>query len=272
MPGRAKSGRRFVQSVIMKAIATILVLSASILVQAQTPGHTGAPGKVSPPKTGAAHTTAVGPHPSLLNPASLKLKAPAVFKAMFTTTAGDFVVEVHRDWAPVGADRFYNLVRYGYFTNAAFFRVIPGFVVQFGLSASPAINKVWHVAKIQDDPVVQSNKRGRIVFATAGPNTRTTQFFINYADNVRLDSSGFAPFGTVVNGMDVVDKMFANYGESPRQDLIIDQGDAYLKAHFPDMDKIKVARILPADPHAPTGAKPAVKPSSPKSTTKTAQH
>ena len=143
-------------------------------------------------------------------------KAPAVFKAKFTTTAGDFVVEVHRDWAPLGADRFYNLVRYGYFTNAAFFRVVPGFVVQFGLSANPAVNKVWHDAKIQDDPVMQSNKRGSLVFATAGPNTRTTQLFINYADNARLDGMGFAPFGTVVEGMDVVDKIFPGYGEKPQ--------------------------------------------------------
>ena len=251
----------------MKAIATVIVLCASVLVHAQTPAP-----KSAPSKTTAAHAAAVGPRPSLLNPASLKLKAPAVFKAKFTTTAGDFVVEVHRDWAPLGADRFYNLVRYGYFTNAAFFRVIPGFVVQFGLSADPAINKVWHVAKIQDDPVVQSNKRGRLVFATAGPNTRTTQFFINYADNGRLDGMGFAPFGAVVDGMGVVDKIFANYGESPRQDLITDQGDAYLKAHFPDMDKIKMALVLPADAQAPTGARPAAKPSSPKATAKPAQH
>ena len=256
---------RCVKSVIMKAIAAILVMLASIFVPAQTP----APAKSTLSKTGAAHTTAAGTRPSLLNPASLKLKAPAVFKAKFTTTAGDFVVEVHRDWAPLGADRFYNLVRYGYFTNASFFRVIPGFVVQFGLSANPAINKAWHDAKIPDDPVVQSNKRGHLVFATAGPNTRTTQFFINYADNGRLDGMGFAPFGTVVDGMNVVDKIYANYGESPRQDLITEQGDAYLKAHFPDMDKITVARIVPA---VPTGAPPASKPSSPKATAKPAGH
>jgi len=269
---RPESSRHFVQSVIMKAIAAIVVLSASILAHAQTPGLTRAPVKSSPPRTSAAHAAAVGPRPSLLNPASLKLKAPPVFKAKLTTTAGDFVVEVHRDWAPLGVDRFYNLVRYGYFTNAAFFRVIPGFVVQFGLSANPAVNKVWHTAKIQDDPVVQSNKRGRLVFATAGPNTRTTQIFINYADNGRLDGKGFAPFGSVVSGMDVVDKMFANYGESPRQDLITDQGDAYLRAHFPDMDKIKIARILPADPHTTTGVQQGAKSSSQKAAAKPSRH
>ena len=220
----------------MKTIATVIVLCASLLVHAQTPAPKSTPAKSSPAqsspaRSGAAH--AAGPRPSLLNPASLTAKAPAVFRAKFSTTAGDFVVEVHRDWAPLGADRFYNLVRNGYFTNAAFFRVVPGFVVQFGLSADPAVNKVWADAKIQDDPVVQSNKRGSLVFATAGPNTRTTQLFINYVDNPRLDGMGFAPFGTVVEGMDVVNKIYPGYRESPRQDLITDQGDAYLKANFP---------------------------------------
>ena len=248
----------------MKAIATVAVLCASLLVHAQTPSSQGAPAKGSSAKTSAARTAAAGPRPSLLNPASFKAKAPAVFKATFTTTAGDFVVEVHRDWAPLGADRFYNLVRYGYFTNAVFFRVVPGFVVQFGLSADPAVNKVWSGARIQDDPVVQSNKRGSLVFATAGPGTRTTQFFINYADNGRLDGMGFAPFGTVVEGMEVVDKIFPGYRESPRQDLITEQGDAYLKANFPDIDRIKLARILPAvvsTTHTAAAAKPAAKPS-----------
>lgn len=243
----------------MKAIATVIVLCASLLVYAQTP----APKRV-PAKTSAVHAAPAGPRPSLLNPASLKAKAPEVFKANFTTTAGDFVVEVHREWAPLGADRFYNLIRYGYFTNAAFFRVVPGFVVQFGLSADPAVNKVWETATIHDDPVAQSNKRGSLVFATAGPNTRTTQLFINFADNTRLDSMGFAPFANVVEGMDVVDKIYSAYGESPRQDLITAKGDAYLKANFPNLDKIKLARIIPAipvAPQAPAGAKPAAKPS-----------
>ena len=142
--------------------------------------------------------------------------------------------------------------------------MVPGFVVQFGLSANPAVNKVWKEAYIQDDPVVQSNKRGFLVFATAGPNTRTTQFFINFGDNSRLDGMGFAPFGTVVEGMDVVDKIFPGYGESPRQDLITDQGDTYLTANFPKIDKIKLARIIPpapTTPHPATATKPAAKPS-----------
>lgn len=183
------------------------------------------------------------------------------------------MVEVHRDWAPLGADRFYNLVKNGYFTNAAFFRVVPGFVVQFGLSAEPAVNKVWKTATIQDDPVVQSNRRGNLVFASAGPNTRTTQLFINYADNTRLDGMGFAPFGSIVEGMNVVDKIFPAYGETPRQDLIAEQGDSYLKANFRDIDRIKFARIVPAIPpagHSGPGAKPAVKPVA-KSTAKSRQ-
>ena len=246
----------------MKAIATVIVLCAGLLLHAQAPAPKSAPANGSPTRPGAAHAAAASP--SLLNPASLKARAPAVFRAKFTTNAGDFVVEVHRQWAPLGADRFYNLVRYGYFTNAAFFRVVPGFVVQFGLSANPAVNKVWKTATIPDDAVVQSNKRGYLVFATAGPNTRTTQLFINFADNARLDRMGFAPFGNVVEGMDVVDKIYPAYGESPRQDLITEQGDAYLKAKFPDIDRIKLARIVPAVPppaHAPAGAHPAAKPS-----------
>ncbi len=253
----------------MKAIATVIVLSAGLLVHAQAPASKSAPAKSSPARTGAAH--AAGPRPSLLNPATLKAKAPAIFKASFTTTAGDFVVEVHRDWAPLGADRFYNLVRNGYFTNAAFFRVVPGFVVQFGLNASPAVNNVWEHATIQDDPVTQSNKRGSLVFATAGPNTRTTQLFINFADNSRLDGMGFAPFGNVVDGMDVVDKIYPGYRESPSQDQITNQGDAYLKANFPKIDRIKLARIVPQAAPA-TGAKPAAKPTAAKPAAKPAQH
>ena len=263
----------------MKATATLLVLCTGLLLHGQAPAPKNAPAKSAPAKSTAAKSSAAKPsathaaagaHPSLLKPATFTAKAPAVFKAKFTTTAGDFVVEVHRDWAPLGADRFYNLVRGGYFTNAAFFRVVQGFVVQFGLSADPKVNQVWSDAKIKDDPVVQSNKRGSLVFATAGPNTRTTQLFINYGDNARLDGMGFAPFGTVVEGMDVVDKIFPGYRESPRQDLITEKGDAYLKANFPMIDKIKVAQIVPAvaaAAHAAVGAKPAAK-----AATKPAQH
>ena len=200
----------------------------------------------APSKRTVHHTAA---RPSLMNPASLRAKAPELFKVQLTTTKGDIIAEVHRDWAPLGADRFYNLVKNGFFTNAAFFRVVPNFVIQFGLNANPNINKAWEHATIKDDPVMQSNTRGMLVFATAGPNTRTTQLFINLNDrNKYLDGMGFAPFGMVTQGMDVVDMIYAGYGERPQQDLITEQGDAYLVKHFPMIDKIKIGKVLPAEP------------------------
>lgn len=182
--------------------------------------------------------------PALLHPATLNVKAPEVFQAKFVTTKGDFVVEVTRAWAPLGADRFYNLVKHGYFTDAAFFRNIPGFMVQFGLSADPEVNKVWHNANIKDDPGNQSNAPGMITFATAGPNTRTTQLFINFGNNTFLDSQGFSPFGKVISGMDVVQKLYSGYGERPDQGSITNQGKAYLDKNFPNLDSIKSAAIV----------------------------
>lgn len=188
--------------------------------------------------------------PALLHPDTLHAKAPDVYDVKFDTTRGDFVVQVTRAWAPIGADRFYNLVKHGYFTGAAFFRVVPGFIVQFGLSADPAVNRVWRSANIKDDPVTQSNKRGTLTFATAGPNTRTTQLFINFADNAGLDRQGFAPFGLVTSGMDVVDKIYSGYGERPDQGAVTTQGAAYLEKNFPKLDTIKSATIVPAAPAA----------------------
>jgi peptidyl-prolyl cis-trans isomerase A (cyclophilin A) len=182
--------------------------------------------------------------PALLHPATLNAKAPEVFQAKFVTTKGDFVVEVTRAWAPLGADRFYNLVKHGYFTDAAFFRNLPGFMVQFGLSADPEVNKVWHNANIKDDPGKQSNAPGMITFATAGPNTRTTQLFINFGNNTFLDSQGFSPFGKVISGMDVVQKLYSGYGERPDQGSITNQGKAYLDKNFPNLDSIKSAAIV----------------------------
>jgi peptidyl-prolyl cis-trans isomerase A (cyclophilin A) len=240
-------------------LCMVLPVSTSAMLTAQATG--------TQPKTGTSKTstsTAAASHASLLHPAALNAKAPAEFKVNFTTTAGDFVVDVHRDWAPLGADRFYNLVRHGFFTNASFFRVVPGFVVQFGLSADPAVNKAWANADIQDDPVTQSNKRATIVFADAGPNTRSTQFFINFGDNARLDGMGFAPFGEVTEGMDAVDKIYAGYGEQPQQDQITSQGDAYIAKNFPKIDKIKLAKVVVPAPAgaakapAKAAAKPAV--------------
>ncbi|MDE3109449.1 MAG: peptidylprolyl isomerase [Acidobacteriota bacterium] len=181
---------------------------------------------------------------ALLHPETLHAKAPDVFDVKFETTRGDFVVQVTRAWAPIGSDRFYNLVKHGYFTGAAFFRVVPGFIVQFGLSADPAVNRAWRNANIKDDPVTHSNKRGTITFATAGPNTRTTQLFINYADNSPLDRQGFAAFGLVTSGMDVADKIYSGYGERPDQGAITAQGLAYLQKNFPNLDTIKAATII----------------------------
>jgi len=180
----------------------------------------------------------------LLQPDSMKEQAPDVFGAEFETTKGSFTVKVTRAWAPLGVDRFYNLVKHGYFTDAAFFRVVPGFIIQFGLNADPAVNRVWHGARIKDDPVTQSNKPGYITFATAGPNTRTTQLFINFGSNTFLDSQGFAPFGQVTSGMDVVQRLHSGYGERPDQALITSQGKAYLEKNFPNIDRIQSAKIV----------------------------
>jgi peptidyl-prolyl cis-trans isomerase A (cyclophilin A) len=186
---------------------------------------------------------------NLADPAALNAKAPAVYQAKFDTSKGPFVIEVHRDWAPQGADRFYNLVKNGFFDNARFFRVIEGFMVQFGINGDPKIAAVWRDADIKDDPVKQSNERGTITFATAGPNTRTTQVFINFADNAPLDGQGFSPFGKVVSGMEVVDSLYGGYGEGapngngPDQGRIQSQGNAYLEQDFPKLDFIKTATI-----------------------------
>ena len=186
---------------------------------------------------------------SLSNPAALREQAPPVYRAKFDTSKGVFVVEVHRDWAPNGADRFYNLVKNGFYDNVRFFRVISGFMVQFGISGDPKVSAPWREARIPDDPVKQSNKRGFITYAMAGPNTRTSQVFINFADNANLDSSGFSPFGRIVSGMDVVDKLNAEYGEGaprgrgPDQGRIQMEGNAYLNKEFGRMDFVKKATI-----------------------------
>jgi len=188
---------------------------------------------------------------NLADPASLNEQAPAVYKAKFDTSKGPFVIEVHRDWAPNGADRFYNLLKNGFYDNARFFRVIEGFMVQFGINGDPKIAAAWRDANIKDDPVKQSNARGMVTFATAGPNTRTTQVFINFGNNGFLDSQGFSPFGKVVSGMDVVDSLYSGYGEGapqgngPDQGLVQQRGNAYLEKAFPKLDYVKQATIEP---------------------------
>jgi len=183
------------------------------------------------------------PNEALLKPANLNEKAPETFDVEFTTTKGNFTVRVTRAWAPLGADRFYNLVKNGFFDDAAFFRIVPNFIVQFGLSADPGVNRVWRSANIKDDPVTQSNKPGYLTFATAGPNTRTTQLFINFGNNTFLDRQGFSPFGQVTQGMDVVANLYSGYGEQPDQGAITSQGKAYLEKSFPKLDNIKTTRI-----------------------------
>ncbi|MHB8754327.1 MAG: peptidylprolyl isomerase [Candidatus Acidiferrales bacterium] len=194
---------------------------------------------------------------SLLHPASLHATAPAVYDVKFHTTKGDFTMQVTRSWAPIGADRFYNLVEHHFYDGAAFFRVIQGFVVQFGINANPHISAVWQRADIKDDPVSQSNGPGTVTFATGGPNTRTTQVFISLVNNARLDAMGFAPFGKIIEGMDVVNQLYSGYGESPDQGKIQSQGKVYLEKSFPKLDTIITARVEPAAPAHPATHVPA---------------
>lgn len=174
--------------------------------------------------------------------------APSEFTVKFETTQGDLIIDVHREWAPHGADRFYTLVKSGFYNGVAFFRVLDGFMAQTGLNGDPAVTKRWRDRKIPDDPVTQSNQRGTASFATSGPNSRTTQFFINYGNNSKLDSMGFAPFGKV-RDMQAIDRLYSGYGEGypkgngPNQGLIRQQGNSYLKESFPKLDYIKTARI-----------------------------
>jgi peptidyl-prolyl cis-trans isomerase A (cyclophilin A) len=170
-------------------------------------------------------------------------KIPETYQVQVSTSKGPFTIEVHRDWAPIGAARFYELVQSGYYDGARFFRVVPNFVVQFGLAADPKVTKKWDKA-IDDDPVKRTNALGTVAFATAGPNTRTTQVFINMRSNQTLDNQGFAPFGRVTDGMKVVESLHSGYGERPDQDAITNQGNAYLTKNFPNLDYIRSAKIL----------------------------
>jgi peptidyl-prolyl cis-trans isomerase A (cyclophilin A) len=245
----------------------------SCLISCFAPGPLAAQGQSAAP---AAQKPAAAGHPqapahsasdpALLHPATLNAKAPDVYEATFTTTKGDFVVQVTRSWAPNEADRFYNLVKHGYFNGVEFFRVVPGFVVQFGLTGSPAVNKAWENANMKDDPVTQTNAEGTITFAQTGsPNSRSTQVFINLTDNGRLDHSGqgFAPFGQITSGMDVVKGLYGGYADAPtdHQEEITNQGNAYLEKNFPKLDSIKSAKITspasaPSATHKPAAPAP----------------
>ncbi len=185
----------------------------------------------------------------LMNPAQLNETAPDKYKVKFDTSKGEFMVEVTRAWAPNGADRFYNLVKNGFYDNCKFFRNIEGFMVQFGINGNPKINAGMMKARIKDDPVTQSNKRGYITFAMAGPNTRTSQLFINFGDNSNLDAQGFSPFGKVTKGMNVVESLYSQYGGKPSdaQQQIQMEGNAFLEKNYPKLDFIKTATIVPAE-------------------------
>jgi peptidyl-prolyl cis-trans isomerase A (cyclophilin A) len=196
-------------------------------------------------------------NPALLDPSKLTEKAPDMFTVKFKIRAGVFFVQVKREWAPHGADRFYNLVKNGYYDGVPFFRVVPSFMVQFGISGDPRLNEVWRQASILDDPNKVPNKKGYVTFATAGPNTRTTQIFINFSDNTFLDSQGFSPFGQVTGGMDAVERIYSGYGEGAPQGRGPDQGklqvygSQYLKDEFPLMDPPPSRTPRPPKPPSP---------------------
>jgi peptidyl-prolyl cis-trans isomerase A (cyclophilin A) len=200
--------------------------------------------------------------PDLMNPASLTAKAPESYQAKFTTTKGVVIIEVTRAWAPRGADRFYNLVRAGYFTDAPFFRVVPNFMAQFGIIAKPEVNRALGNASFADDPkTAHSNTRGMVTFATTGaPNTRGTQLFINYKDNSFLDPQGFLPIGQVVEGMEIVDQFYSGYGDTVNKEGDLENGGkAYVDRNMPKLDRIVSATIVPATPAAPKPAADAKK-------------
>jgi peptidyl-prolyl cis-trans isomerase A (cyclophilin A) len=258
---------------IIAVFAGILGAGAAVSqVSAQTPASaptakpkTSTAQKPTTAKAGTATGASKTYDRTLLHPALLKDKAPETYQVKFLTTKGEFTISVTRAWAPRGADRFYNLVKHHFYDNGSFFRVLTGFVAQFGLSAYPPVNTAWSKATIQDDPVTQSNKKYYITFATAGPNTRTTQVFINLNDNARLDSMGFAAFGQVTEGTNVVDTLYADYGEGapsgkgPDQGEIEKQGKPYLDKGWPQLDSIKTATIIGAPAATPHKTLPAKK-------------
>ena len=207
-----------------------------------------APGQPEVKASAPAEAPRQGYDRALLRAALLKDKAPDTFQVKVATTRGDFMVTVNRAWAPIGADRFYNLVKHRFYDNASFFRVVPGFVVQFGISAYPPVSAAWEKANIADEPVTQTNKRGYLTYAkTSMPNTRSTQIFINLKDNAGLDGQGFSPFGYVdAQGMKVVDMLYDQYGDSagPEQEQISKQGKPYLDKGWPKLDWIKTATLV----------------------------
>jgi peptidyl-prolyl cis-trans isomerase A (cyclophilin A) len=229
--------------------------SATLAMSASAAPSASALASASPKASASAASAPIASGPSTqksaaqLAPALAKETAPAEYKAKFNTTKGSFTIDVHRDWAPLGADRFYNLVKLGFYNETRFFRVVDGFMVQWGIHGDPAVNAEWKTNTIQDDPVTQSNKKGFISFATSGANSRTTQVFINFGDNSRLDKMGFAAFGQVIDGQSVVDALYKGYGEGaprgmgPDQGRMQAEGNTYLKKDFDKLDWVKEAHI-----------------------------
>ncbi len=245
---------------LLLTVLAVAALAGCKSESAPAPAKEAAPAEASQTKEATPAKTAPvagAVNAVLLNPSLATDKAPARFVVQFETTKGPFKIEVRRSWAPHGAERIFNLVRAGFFDDVAFFRAIDGFMVQFGISGNPKVAEVWRDAVIPDDPVGQPNTRGRVSFATSGPNSRTTQIFINYSDNRSLDQMGFAPFGVVVEGMEVVDSLYKGYGEGaprgkgPNQAKLQTGGNDYLRKDFPMMDYVKSASIVPLiDPAA----------------------
>ena len=245
------------------ALGSLVTFTSAFAMQATPPAKPAtqkpAAAKPAPPKPAPAKPASA----ALRNPAALKEIAPATYNVNFVTTAGTFVVQVTRAWAPKGADRFYNLVKNGYYNDGRFFRVLPNFMAQFGINGDPKLQDVWREANIPDEPVTQSNKRGYLTFAkSAAPNSRSTQVFINFGDNSRLDADGFAPFGQVITGMEIVDSINAEYRERPDQGRIQFEGNVYLAKEFPRltvMKSVTIARPAAATAKPAAPAKPPVK-------------
>ena len=242
----------------MKRSTQIALFSASFVLFAAACGEKAAPPKAAetpaaaPAAPEAPEAVPSPPTPAILHPDGAKLAAvgPDSFTVHVVTSRGKFDMMIHRSWAPKGSDRLYYLFSNYYFDGIRFFRVLNGFMAQFGSSGDPAVAKVWRDLAISDEPTVQSNTRGRLTFAKGGPNSRTTQLFINYGNNSQLDGAGFPPIGEVTNGMSVVDSLYNQYGDGaemggrgPSQTRLGMEGNAYLNKEFPKLDYIVTARV-----------------------------
>ncbi len=251
-----------------KWVTGIFTVFIAVAMQSQAQTPVQAPAKPQAAAPDAKKPAAAGYDRALLHPALLKEKAPETFQVKFETTRGDFTMSVTRAWAPIGVDRFYNLIKHHFYDNMVVFRAVPGFVVQFGISSYPAVSAAWNDASIKDDPVTQSNQRGYVTYAkTSQPNSRSTQIFISFKDNSFLDSQGFAAFGVVdAEGMKVVEMLYDQYGDQPtgEQDQITRLGKPYLDKKYPKLDVIKHATLVGAALSAAPARSAASKAAAPK--------